>query len=144
MRRVIPIVLALVLIVSIRTSAQDLPTAQKWENVEWFNVISWQFTNTEVDTAMTILFDIYMPVLRETMPGSKCLRFVTGEWHVTCMAPLPEGPASLEWQIAPAFADFLAGVAENQGEAAMGIFEMWNAAIARESSDIAFVPSGGM
>ncbi len=143
MRRIIPIVIALVLVVSVRTSAQ-LPTAKKWTDVEWYNVVSWQFTAAGVDTAMTLFFDTGVPLLKESMPGIRCFRHVTGEWHVTCIVPMPEGPAYLEWEMPPDFADYIARFFEQQGEAAMGIIETFNNAVARQTTTIVLEPTGGM
>ncbi len=142
MRRVIPIVLALVLVVSVRTSAQ-LPTAQKWTDVEWYNVFSLQFTFADADTAMTILFDTLMPVARE-VSGNRCFRHVTGEWHVTCIGPMPEGPSYLEWEMPPDFADYIARFFEQEGEAAAGIAETFNNAVARQTFTIVLEHTGGM
>ena len=144
MRRIIPIVFALVLVVSVRTSAQEMPAAEKWENVEWSTILSWQFVGAQADTAMTIMFDIMMPAAREAIPGLRCFRHITGEWHATCIAPMPEGPAYLEWAFAPDFRAFVIAVIEQQGEAATGIFDTFEAATARETSTIVLEPTGGM
>ncbi len=143
MRRIIPIVLALVLVVSVRTSAQ-LPTAQKWTDVEWYNVISWQFTVAEADAQMTILFDTAMPVLKESFPGIRCFRHVTGEWDVTCIFPMPEGPAWLEWETPPELVDYITGVFELLGEEAVGIGERFTNALVRQTSTIVLEHTGGM
>ncbi len=143
MRRIIPIVLALVLVVSVRTSAQ-LPTAKKWTDVAWYNVISWDFTVAQEDTVMTILFDTAMPVLKESFPGIRCFRHVTCERHVTCIAPMPEGPSWLEWEMPPEFVDYITRIFEREGEAAMGIAETFNNAVARQTFTIVLEPTGGM
>ncbi len=144
MRRVIRIVLTLVFVVSVRTSAQELPTAKKWTDVEWYNVVSWQFTVAEADAQMTILFDTAMPVLKEAFPGMRCFRHVTGEWHVTCLTPMPEGPAWLEWETPPEFADYIARFFEQEGEAAAGIAETFNNAVVRQNYTIVLEHTGGM
>ena len=46
MRRIVFAVLALALVLSVRTSAQ-MPTAQRWENVEWYIVMNWEFTGAD-------------------------------------------------------------------------------------------------
>ncbi len=143
MRRIIPIVLALVLVVSVRTSAQ-LPTAKKWTDVEWYQVINWQFTVAEADAQMTILFDTAMPVLKESFPGIRCFRHVTGEWDVTCIFPMPEGPSYLEWELPPDFADYIAGLFERAGEEAAGMVETFINAVVRQTSTIVLEHTGGM
>ncbi len=144
MRRIIPIVLALVLVVSVRTSAQEPPTAKKWTDVEWYNVVSWQFTAAGVDTAMTLFFDTAMPVLKESFPGIRCFRHVTGEWHVTCFLPMPEGPAWLEWEMPPEMVDYMMGVFELLGEEAVATGERFMNALVRQTSTIVLEPTGGM
>ena len=142
MRRIIPIVLALVLVVSARTSAQV--TAQRWENVEWSTIMNWQFVGGQVDTAMTIWFDVFMPTVRVAFPGARCFRHITGETGVTCIFPMPEGPTALEWQTPPAFVDFFAGVFQEEGEAAAGLFETFGNAIERITLHIVLEPIGEM
>jgi hypothetical protein len=144
MRRIIPFVLALVLFAPARMSAQDQLTAQKWTDVEWYRIQSWQFTAAGEDTAMTIMWDIYMPMIREVAPESRCFRHVTGEWHITCIFHMSEGPAYYEWETAPGFADFVNGIIERQGEAALDVFETFNDAVARRSHTVLIEPTGGM
>ncbi len=144
MRRIIPIILALVLVVSVRTSAQELPTAKKWTDVEWYIVQSWQFTVAEADAQMTILFDTAMPVFKESFPGMRCFRHVMGEWDVTCMFPIPEGPAWLEWETPPEFVDYITGIFELLGEETMEMGETFANAIVRQTSSIVLEPTGGM
>jgi hypothetical protein len=144
MRRVIPIVLALVLVVSVRTSAQEMPTAQKWTNVEWYMVQNWQFTVAEADGQMTILFDTAMPVLKESFPGMRCFRHITGEWDVTCLFPMPEGPSWLEWEVPPEFVDYITGIFGLLGEETMGMGERFATAIVRQTHTIVLEPTGGM
>ncbi len=144
MRRIIPIILALVLVVSVRTSAQELPTAKKWTDVEWYIVQSWQFTVAEADAQMTILFDTAMPVLKESFPGMRCFRHVMGEWDVTCMFPIPEGPAWLEWEMPPELVDYTTGIFELLGEETMEMGERFMNALVRQTSTIVLEPTGGM
>ena len=91
MRRLIPAVLVFFLFVSVRTSAQEMPTAQKWENVEWFWLLSFQFTGAEADSASTIFWEHFMPVMAEAWSGTTCLRIMTGDMGVTCFGPMEEG-----------------------------------------------------
>jgi hypothetical protein len=144
MRRVIPIVLALVLVASVHSSAQELPTAQKWTDVEWFQVSHWKFTEAGVDTAMTLLFDHIIPAAREAWPGFRCLRHITGEWHFTSIVPVPEGPAAMEWEMTPAYANFLALLMDRLGEQSAAVFDEWDNAVARTTTIVALEPTGGM
>ena len=143
MRRVIPIVLALFLIVSIRTSAQQ-PEPVKFPEGQWYNVVSWQFATMRVDTALSLIFDHFMPAGDAAGMAGGCHRHITGEWHATCLFVLEEGPADLEWQTSPQDAEFMAKLFELEGEAAMEMFQTMGAAVVRTTSYIAFEPSGGM
>jgi hypothetical protein len=48
MRRLILAVVVLALALSVPTSAQ-MPTAERWENVEWYSVMSWQFALADAE-----------------------------------------------------------------------------------------------
>ncbi len=99
MRRIIPIVLALVLVVSVRTSAQELPTAQKWTDVEWYTVTTMYFSDP--GEGMNLFVDHFLPIFKEVWPESTCLWFRTGERRMTCYGPMPAGPAEMEWRMDP-------------------------------------------
>lgn len=144
MRRLVPIVLAFVLVVPLRASAQEMPRAQKWENVEWYSVWSWQLAGADADSATTIFFDHALPIMMEIWPEMTCLRLITGEWSVTCFGPMTEGVAELEWQLSPEWARFMSAFSEREGEAAVGMFETFGRAVARFTSQIALKHTGGM
>jgi hypothetical protein len=143
MRRIIPIILALVLVVSVRTSAQ-LPTAQKWENVEWYSVVSWQLTGANADSAMTIFFDHLAPLIAEVWPETTCLRLLTGEQRITCFGPMKDGLAEMEWAVSPELERLFSLFVEREGEAAAGMGETFGNAVSRFESHIALKHTGGM
>ena len=91
---------------------------------------------------MTILFDTLMPVIRKADTRNRCFRHVTGEWHVTCFVPMPEGPSHLEWEMPPDQLDLFAAFVE-QGEATMGMLTTYLNAIARVTTTIVLEPTGG-
>ncbi len=141
MRRVIPIVLALVLVVSVRTSAQ-LPTAQKWTDVEWYSVTTFYFSDAE--EGMNLFVEHFLPVVKEVWPDVTCLQLRTGEVKMTCYGPEPEGPATLEWRVNPQEADFYVRLAEHLGEAGWELGEALDNTISRITTDIAMRHTGGM
>ena len=142
MRHVIPIVLALVLVVSVRTSAQDLPTAQKWTDVEWYSVTTFYFSDAEEGTNLFV--EHFLPLVKEVWPDVTCLQFSTGEVKMTCYGPEPEGPASLEWRVDPGLADFYAKVVEHHGEAAAERLEAFGNTLSRVTTHLAMRHTGGM
>ena len=144
MRRLIPVILALVLVVSVRTSAQEMPTAQKWENVEWYTVFSWQLAGADAESAMTMFVDNALPVMKEVWPDMTCLRLMTGEWSIACFGPMSAGLAELEWETSPQFLRFMSLFAEREGEAATEMLETFGNAIVRSKVDIALKHTGGM
>ncbi len=142
MRRIIPIILALVLVVSVRTSAQELPTAQKWTDVEWYSVTTFYFSDPE--EGMNLWVEHFLPLFKEVFPEVTCLWFSTGEVKMTCYGPEPEGPATLEWRMAPQMADFVARIFEHHGEAAAERVEAFMNTVSRMTTHIAMRPTGGM
>ena len=142
MRRIIPIILALVLVVSVRTSAQETPTAQKWTNVEWYEVITWYFSDTE--EALTLWTEHFLPVVLEVMPEVTCLWFMTGEAHITCHFPMPDGPAGMEWREGPYAVQFGAALAAREGEATTELSERFGNVMSRTTNHIALKHTGGM
>ena len=144
MRRLIPIFVALVLIVSVRTSAQEMPTAQKWENVEWYVVMSWQFTGEEADSAATIFWDHLNPVIAEALPGTVCLRVMTGEMGVTCFGPMEGGLEDMTWEVSPGDLRFTSVFFEREGEAAEDMFRTLGRAMTGWTYNVALKHTGGM
>jgi len=144
MRRLIPVVLALVLVVSARASAQDLPTAQRWENVEWYWVMQWQFTGAEADSAATIFWDHLNPVFAEAFPEAMCLRVMTGEMGVTCFGPMEEGLEGMTWETSPSDIRFMSLFFEREGEAAMDMFTTLGKAMTGWTYNIALKHTGRM
>ncbi len=143
MRRLVFAVLALALVLSVRTSAQ-MPTPQKWENAEWYYVMSWQFAQADADSSMTLLFDYFGPAMKETWPDMKCFRHVMGEWHITCFGPAAEGPAGFEWQTSPDEIAFMTALVEHHGEGVMEVAEWYMRTITRFTSSFGLDPTGGM
>ena len=143
MRRTVFAAVALAIVLAVRTSAQ-MPEAQKWENVEWYWVDNWQLTGPDADSAMTIFFDHALPVMTEVWPDMRCLRLLTGEWNITCSAPMTEGLGSLEWRRSPRMARFMALLFEREGEAVVGMGETFEKAVARHTSQLALKHTGGM
>ncbi len=144
MRRLVFIIVALVLVVSVRTSAQEMPTAQKWENVEWYVIMSWQFTGAEADSAATIFWDHLNPVLAEVFPGMVCLRVITGEMGVTCFGPMEGGLEDMTWEVSPGDLRFMSLFLEREGEAAEDMFKTLGKAMTGMTYNIALKHTGGM
>jgi hypothetical protein len=143
MRRIVFVVLALALVLSVRTSAQ-MPTAQKWENVEWYMVMNWQFTGADAESATAIFWDHIMPVMAETWLGTTCLRVLTGEGGVTCFGPMADGLAEMEWEMSPDDVRFFSLFMEREGEEGMELFETFMSAATGFTMNIALKHMGGM
>jgi len=143
MRRIVFAGFVLALVLSVRTTAQ-LPAARKWENVEWYMVLSWQFTGADADSASTIFWDHINPVLAESWPGTVCLRVLTGEMGVTCYGPLEDGLEGMAWEVSPGDVRFMSTFFEREGEAAMGLFETFGRAATGFTFDIALKHGGRM
>jgi hypothetical protein len=143
MRRVIPIVLALVLVVSVRASAQ-MPTAQRWENVEWYFVMSWQFAGPDAEAATDIFWDHLMPAWSEASPETTCLRVITGQTGVACFGPMEEGLEGLAWQVSPSDVRLLTLLIEREGEAVAEMFQTLLSSVTGLTMNVALKHTGGM
>ncbi len=144
MRRLIPVALALTLAGSASMTAQEMPTAQKWTDVEWYVVMSWQFTGADADSATTIFWDHLNPVIAEAFPGTICLRVLTGEGGVTCFGPMEDGLEGMAWQVSPADINFMSVFFERQGEAAMDLFTTLGNAMTGWTYNVALKHTGRM
>jgi hypothetical protein len=142
MRRLVPVVLALTIAVSASTAAQETPTAEKWTNVEWYDIGTWYFSDGE--EALALWTEHFLPVVNEIWPESTCLWFMTGETHMTCYGPMSEGPAEMEWRMHPDGVRFMEAFTAQEGEAAEELFERWGNAVSKYTSHIALKHTGGM
>ncbi|KPJ99254.1 MAG: hypothetical protein AMS20_15770 [Gemmatimonas sp. SG8_28] len=142
MRRIALAALVLILVVSVRTAAQMTP--QKWENVEWYWLLTWQFTGAEADSASTIFWQHLMPVMEEAWPGTTCLRIMTGDMGVTCFGPMEEGPEGMAWEVSPEDVRFMSLFMEREGEAAMDMFATFGNAATGFEFNIALKHTGGL
>ncbi len=143
MRRIVFAVLALILVLSMRTTAQ-MPTAQRWENVEWYVVMNWQFTGADADSASSIFWDHMLPAMTDTWPETTCLRVMTGQMGVTCFGLMAEGLEELEWEVSPNDVRFFSLFFEREGEAGMGMFQTFMNAATGFTFDLALKHGGGM
>jgi hypothetical protein len=143
MRRSIFAVLALAVVTSIGTSAQ-VPTPKKWENVEWFWLLNFQFTGAEADSASTIFWEHFMPVMAEAWSGTTCLRVMTGDMGVTCFGPMEEGLEGMAWEVSPEDVRFMSLLMEREGEAAMDMFATFGRGTTGFTFNIALQHTGGM
>lgn len=142
MRRLVPVILALTLSVSATVAAQEMPTAEKWTNVEWYGVSTWHFGDAE--EGLTLWTEHFMHVVMEVWPDNTCLWVVTGEPRLTCFGVMPEGPVGMEWRVEPQGIEFMTKMAEREGEAVEELYERWGNAVSKYTSHIAMKHMGGM
>jgi hypothetical protein len=143
MRRIVFAVLALVLVLSVRASAQ-MPAAQKWENVEWYVMMNWQFTGADADSASAIFWDHIMPAMTEAWPETTCLRVMTGQMGVTCFGLMANGLEEMEWEVSPDDVRFFSLFFEREGEAGMGMFQTFMNAATGFTFNLALKHGAGM
>lgn len=143
MRRIMFTVLALAFVLSVRTSAQ-MPTPQKWENVEWYIVMSWQFAGADADSAATIFWDHVLPAMAEAWPGTTCLRVMTGKMGVACYGPMEDGLEGMAWQVSPNDVRFLSLFFEREGEGAEELFKTFGSGATGFEFNIALKHGGDM
>ena len=106
---------------------QGKPTAQKYTNVKWWQVMHVDYHAQHTEAALEIVFDKFVPAGRSSgMSESRFLEYTTGgQWDLTAMFLMPEGPGELEWEMSPDSIKWFGALAEQEGgyeaaEALMG------------------------
>jgi hypothetical protein len=96
---------ALVLLTSAAAAplgAQEAPTPKKYENVSWFWMTNVKFKPGKLDDGLKIINEHFAPAGNAVgMTGVRMLHHTGGEWDLTLLFPVAEGPRSLEWAMSP-------------------------------------------
>ncbi len=147
MRRTVFAALALCLLLPLGVRAQEMPTARKWTNVEWYGVLTIKFRPAQREAAVAMWHDKFAPAAKAAgaWQGMVFLEHMTGgQWDVTLVVPMPEGPSEMEWEIDPNFEKFIAALAQQEGEAAVELGTRWEESIMATEFTIALLRKGEM
>jgi hypothetical protein len=138
MRLILAAAIACLLTIPSSAEAQE---AEKWEGVNWYRIVHVDFHNGKSGDARRIIEDHYMPAGEEagTPTPVMLLWNQTGEWDLTIIWHMKDGPASMEWRRSPDNVKWWKTFVEREGgeEAAQAIQEEYSGLVARSSSDIA-------
>lgn len=81
--------------------AQNDQTPTKHENVEWFWVIQVKFKIDKRAEAYEIIKNYWSPINSSIGTEQYGFQFETGEWDLIRVVKMPEGIATLEWELSP-------------------------------------------
>ena len=122
-------------------STADAQEAEKWDGVEWYRIVHVDFHNGKTGDARRIIREHYMPAGEEagTPTPVMLLWHDTGEWDLTIVWHMHEGPSGMEWRRSPNSVKWWKTFVEREGgeEAAQAIQEEYSALVARSTSSIA-------
>lgn len=118
--------------------AQELPTATKYENATWANVLDIRFKPGQGDAALAIVYEHFLPITESVGWNVLVLEYQTGDWDARYIFPLADGPADLEWDVSPVGESWWAAFAESEGgaEAALALWQEYLDKVARTRSNI--------
>lgn len=107
----------LILLISVAAplSAQEALAAKKHENVSWFQMVNVKFKPGKLDEAVKIINEHFAPAgMAVGMTGVRALYHNGGEWDLTLLFPLAEGPRALEWAVSPEDAKWMGEMAKRE------------------------------
>ena len=132
--------LAFVLALPVVAIAQEEPQGSKWTDVEWFEIVQVDFKAGKTDDAMDMINENFKPTTAAagTPWPVMILEHETGEWDLTVIWRMEEGPRSMEWQQSPNSQKWWAKMIERTGseEAAEEMMAKYQSYIARTNSYI--------
>jgi hypothetical protein len=111
--------LALLSLLGLGSAAQDTPQASKYSDVKWYEITHVDYHPAKADKALEIVFDHFMPASRAAgIQAPRLLEYATGgEWDLTVIFPMEDGPSELEWELSPDGAKWIAALADQLGGA---------------------------
>ncbi len=139
--RSIAIGLACVLVLPLSAAGQDAPAAAKWTDVDWYRVVQIDFESGKMNAAMDFIDEHFVPATEAAgTPGPAMLLWhETGEWDLTVLWVMAEGPSSMEWRRSPDNIKWWSALVAHEGgaDAAAAVWAEWNSMIERTNSFIA-------
>jgi hypothetical protein len=147
MRRLALASLSILLVGPAPLAAQDDAQPTKWTDVEWYTVTQVDFVNGKQDEALKIIREHFIPAADAAgTPGPvMVLMNVTGEWDMTVIWKMKDGPADMEWRRSPDNIKWWKAAVELAGseEAAEKLGEEYSSYVQRASSTLTRTMSMG-
>jgi hypothetical protein len=83
-------------------AAQEALAPKKHENVNWYWMANVKFKPGKLDDGLKIINERFAPAGSAVgMTGVRMLHHTGGEWDLTLLFPIAEGPRALEWAMSP-------------------------------------------
>ena len=121
-------------------AAQDDAQPTKWTGVEWYTITNVDFVNGKQDEALKIIREHFLPAsdAAGTPKPQMILMNATGEWDMTIVWKMQEGPAGMEWRRSPDNVKWWKAAVARAGseEAAEQLGEEYGSYVQRSSSTI--------
>ena len=139
MRRMIVAVTAIaVLLVAMPLVAQELPTAEKRENVQYYEAMFVKFKPGMADQAWDAIYEHFINVDKKLGRKVRAYDIQTGGWDTIVFFPI-DGPDYFSWSTSPADEEWFAALAEQEGgaEKAWEVFNRYLAAVADSKTELA-------
>jgi hypothetical protein len=110
--------LALVALAGLGPAAQEeTPQPSKYTNVKWYEITNVDYYPAKAEKALELVFDHFVPAVRAAgIEAPRIMEYATGgEWDLTVIFPLKEGPSEMEWELSPDGAKWIAALVEHLG-----------------------------
>ncbi len=137
--RVTAIVLAVILFLPALLNAQELPKATKFTDVSWYTIRHVAFEPGQRQAALRLIREHLAPAADAAgLEKPQLFEHQTGEWDITLVWSMPEGPAGMEWEVNPWQESWWASFAEREGgmQAGMAIWQDYFSKISHASSTV--------
>jgi hypothetical protein len=139
MRRILRSI-ALVLLTSAALApvgAQEAIAPKKLENVSWYWMANVKFKPGKLDDGMKIINEHFAPAGNAVgMTGVRMLSHTGGQWDITLLFPMAEGPRALEWAMSPDDAKWMNELAKREKGMpnVMALMNRYSDLVAREEA----------
>ncbi|MFQ5411742.1 MAG: hypothetical protein ACE5EC_05575 [Phycisphaerae bacterium] len=122
------------------SNGEDVPKVSKYTDVTWYEIVHVDFFPDKHKEALDIVFDHFYPAARAAgLERARILEYATGgEWDVTYIFPMKDGPAQLEWEMSPDSVKWRSALAKRVGgdEQAKELLDHYRKMINRYESQI--------
>lgn len=119
-------------------TAQELPQAEKRENVQYYEALFVKFKPGMADQAWDAIYEHFINVDKEIGRQVRAYDLQTGEWDMVVFFPIA-GPERFSWITSPQEEEWWAALAEQEGgaEQAGKIFQQYLDAVAAHKFELA-------
>ena len=132
------LLLASSLILPAFAGAQQMPTATRGPEVDWYTASFNKFKQGQADAAREIIYGHFIKADEAAGRNPIPFDFLTGEWDHVVYFPQQGGLSDLEWTIRPIDAQWWAALAELEGgiEQAQALVQRFGEMVERSETHI--------